>query len=199
MVWSVSVPRSFSPSLHNLLMRLRWDPLLEHQLGQVRLVFMPLVNPGGMLLHRRANPAGIDLMRNAPLDAAERVAWLVGGHRAGGWLPWYRGAADAAMQTESAALCEVVEQELLGRPVALALDCHSGFGLRDRIWFPLAGSRRPIDILGEIYTLKNLFDQPIPTTTMYSNPRAATTSRMAICGITSICAHAKPANICSSP
>jgi hypothetical protein len=148
--------------IHNLLMRLQWDPLLEHQLSQVRLLFMPLVNPGGMLRRQRANPHGVDLMRNAPLDAHERPAWLLGGHRLGRWLPWYRGPAEAEMQAESAALCQVVEEELLSRPLSIALDCHSGFGLRDRIWFPLAGSRRPIDILGEIYTLKTLFDQAYP-------------------------------------
>lgn len=148
--------------IHNLLMRLQWDPLLEAQLARLRLVFMPLVNPGGMLMRRRCNPAGVDLMRNAPLDASEPVAWLLGGHRLGGWLPWYRGATDAPMQPESAALCEVVETELLSRPLALALDCHSGFGLQDRIWFPLAGSRRPIEVLGEVYTLKTLFDQAYP-------------------------------------
>ncbi|HEY9101113.1 M14 family zinc carboxypeptidase [Chitinimonas sp.] len=148
--------------IHNLLMRLRWDPLLEHQLSQVRLLFMPLVNPGGMLQHRRANPGGIDLMRNAPIDAGEPVAWLLGGHRLGSWLPWYRGRHGEAMAPESQALCQVVEEELLSRPMALALDCHSGFGLRDRIWFPLASSRRPIEVLGEIYTLKTLFDQAYP-------------------------------------
>lgn len=148
--------------IHNLLMRLRWDALLAHQLSQVRLVFMPLVNPGGMLLRRRANPAGIDLMRNAPLDASERAAWLVGGHRHGGWLPWYRGEHGKAMEAESQALCDVVATEMLNRPVSLALDCHSGFGMLDRIWFPMAGSRRPIEALGEIYTLKTLFDQAYP-------------------------------------
>ncbi|WP_034606607.1 M14 family zinc carboxypeptidase [Chitinimonas koreensis] len=148
--------------LRNLLMRLRWDSALEHQLERVQLLFMPLVNPGGMLQRRRANPAGIDLMRNAPIDASERVAWLVGGHRFGRWLPWYRGDHGQEMEEESRALCTVVEQELLSRPLALALDCHSGFGSRDHIWFPLAGSRRPIDTLGEIYTLKTLFDQAYP-------------------------------------
>ncbi|GAB3260319.1 M14 family metallopeptidase [Chitinimonas naiadis] len=148
--------------IHNLLMRLRWDSLLEHQLRGVRLLFMPLVNPGGMLQHRRANPGGIDLMRNAPIEANEPVAWLLGGHRFGRWLPWYRGAQDEGMAVESLALCQVVEEEMLGRPLALALDCHSGFGLRDRIWFPLASSRRPIEVLGEIYTLKTLFDQAYP-------------------------------------
>ncbi|QDQ27139.1 zinc carboxypeptidase [Chitinimonas arctica] len=148
--------------MHNLLMRLRWDSTLEYQLDHMRLLFMPLVNPGGMLLHRRANPAGIDLMRNAPLDATDPVAWLLGGHRLSAALPWYRGPVDQPMQAESAALCQVVTEEMLSRPLALALDCHSGFGMRDRIWFPLAGSQRPIEVVGEIYTLKCLFDQAYP-------------------------------------
>ncbi|GGP27198.1 peptidase M14 [Silvimonas amylolytica] len=148
--------------LHNILNRLRWDRMLEQQLQHIRLVFMPLVNPGGMLQRRRANPDGIDLMRNAPLDATEHVPFLLGGHRIGNWLPWYRGEAGHDMQTEAQALCQVVEEEIAGRHQAIILDCHSGFGMRDRIWFPLAGSRLPIDSVGEIYTLKMLFDQAYP-------------------------------------
>lgn len=148
--------------LHSLLTRLHWDPVLEHQLSRVRLLFMPLVNPGGMLKRRRSNPAGVDLMRNAPLDAIDPVPWLLGGHRIGSWLPWYRGAHGQWMQPESEALCAVVEQEIQLRSQVLMLDCHSGFGMHDRIWFPLAGSRRPIESVGEIYTLKTLFDQAYP-------------------------------------
>ena len=37
-----------------------------------------------------------------------------------------------------------VREELLGRPVSMSIDFHSGFGLRDRIWFPYARSRRPM-------------------------------------------------------
>lgn len=148
--------------LQHLLARMTWDRALAQLLERMRLVFMPLVNPGGMLLHRRSNPQGVDLMRNAPLDAYDRAAWLVGGHRMGGWLPWYRGAAGMPMQVESQALCDVVEQELLGRPLAMALDCHSGFGLQDRIWFPLACSRRPIEVLGELFSLKTLLDETYP-------------------------------------
>ena len=52
-----------------LLWRLGWDELLQHQLQGVRLVFMPIVNPGGMWTAKRANPQGVDLMRNAPQRA----------------------------------------------------------------------------------------------------------------------------------
>ena len=43
--------------LRSLLARLQWDPVLHHQLTSVRLVFMPLVNPGGMWNNTRCNRA----------------------------------------------------------------------------------------------------------------------------------------------
>lgn len=145
--------------LRSLVMRLAWDDTLHRQLDSLRLVFMPLVNPGGLWRGTRANPRGVDLMRNAPLEASERVAFLIGGHRLGVALPWYRGAANAPMEAESAALCRVVEQELLSRDFSIALDCHSGFGTRDRIWFPWAHSTRPMPHLPEIHALKEIFDR----------------------------------------
>ena len=42
--------------LRSLVHRLKWDQVLQHELQSVRLVFMPLVNPGGMYRHSRANP-----------------------------------------------------------------------------------------------------------------------------------------------
>jgi hypothetical protein len=143
--------------LHNLVMRLRWDTGLQALLRQVRLVFMPLVNPGGMARGTRANPQGVDLMRNAPVEAREPVAFLVGGQRISAGLPWYRGRRGAAMEAESAALCEVVERELLGRPFSLAVDCHSGFGMRDRLWFPYAHRRTPMQNLPELHGLYDIF------------------------------------------
>ena len=143
--------------LRSLVERLTWDVTLQHQLEQVRLVFMPLVNPGGMLRGTRANPRGVDLMRNAPVDAEDPVPWLIGGHRISAALPWYRGKAGAAMEVESLALCETVERELLSRPFSIALDCHSGFGAIDRIWFPRAHTRRPIEHLAEVHALDGIF------------------------------------------
>ena len=101
--------------LRSVLMRLAWDEALQRQLDGLRLVFMPIVNPGGLWLGSRCNPDGIDLMRSAPVEALDPVAPLVGGHRLGAFLPWYRGPADAPMPVESAALCSLVEQELLER------------------------------------------------------------------------------------
>ncbi|MBX3652647.1 MAG: DUF2817 domain-containing protein [Ramlibacter sp.] len=148
--------------LHSLLMRLGWDATLHHLLEQVRLVFMPIVNPGGMLRHTRANPNGVDLMRNAPVDAPGPVPFLVGGQRLSAGLPWYRGVRGAPMEAESAALCRLVTQELQGRPFSLVLDCHSGFGLRDRLWFPYAHRRNPMPHLAELHALQEVFHQSHP-------------------------------------
>ncbi|MES2149495.1 MAG: M14 family zinc carboxypeptidase [Pseudomonadota bacterium] len=148
--------------LQSLLARLRWDHGLQRQLESMRLVFMPLVNPGGMWQATRCNPHGVDLMRNSPVQASEKVPFLVGGQRLSARLPWYRGRFGAPMEAESLAVCEVVEQELLSRPFGLALDCHSGFGLRDRIWFPHAHTSTPIAHLAEIAALEELFSQSYP-------------------------------------
>lgn len=144
--------------LQSLVTRLRWDRLLHRQLESLRLVFMPIVNPGGMSRGTRANPNGVDLMRNAPVDAREPALFLVGGQRFSAGLPWYRGPLGAPMEAEAAALCQVVREELLMRPYSIAIDCHSGFGLHDRIWFPYAHTSAPFEHLAEVHCLKTLFE-----------------------------------------
>ncbi len=145
-----------------LLSRLQWDELLHQQLQTVRLVFMPIVNPGGMWAGRRSNPHGVDLMRNAPQSADDRVPFLAGGQRLGPWLPWYCGKRGAPMEPESAALLRVVEQELSSRPFSLALDCHSGYGWDDSIWFPYARTRKLMPHLPEMYALKMMLEESHP-------------------------------------
>lgn len=145
--------------LQSLVMRLQWDSTLHRQLESVRLVFMPIVNPGGMALGTRANPNGVDLMRNAPVEAQEPVPFLVGGQRLSAGLPWYRGLKGQAMEIENQAVCDVVKTELLPRSFSLSVDCHSGFGVSDRIWFPYAHTRVPITHLAEMHALKSIFVQ----------------------------------------
>ena len=146
--------------LRGLIRRLAWDTVLQQQLRTLRLVFMPLVNPAGLWLGTRANGSGVDLMRNAPVEAREPVPFLIGGQRVSPRLPWYRGDEGTAMQPESAALCALVEEELVGhRAFSLAIDCHSGFGTRDRLWFPYAHTAKPIEHLPELYALHRIFEQ----------------------------------------
>lgn len=145
--------------LQSLIARLRWDSVLHKQLQDVRLIFIPMVNPGGFLKGTRANPNGVDLMRNSPVEAGEKVPRLLGGQRLSSKLPWYRGTTGVPMEAESAAMCEFVQRELLGRRFSLALDCHSGFGIADRIWFPYAHTAQPIAHIAEIYALGEILDQ----------------------------------------
>ena len=145
--------------LQSLVMRLQWDSTLHRQLESVRLVFMPIVNPGGMARGTRANPNGVDLMRNAPIEARDPVPFLVGGQRLSAGLPWYRGPRGKPMEIENQAVCEVVQTELLSRAFSVSVDCHSGFGTRDRIWFPFAHTRAPMTHLAEMQALKQIFVQ----------------------------------------
>lgn len=142
-----------------LLFRLAWDDLLHQQLEKIRLVFMPIVNPGGMWAHRRCNPNGVDLMRNAPQRAESRVPFLAGGHTLSPLLPWYCGRPGASMETESAALLQVVREQLSSHPFSVALDCHSGYGFGDSLWFPYAKTRRLMPHLPEMFALKTMLEQ----------------------------------------
>ncbi|MGH8515966.1 MAG: M14 family zinc carboxypeptidase [Panacagrimonas sp.] len=153
--------------LHALIERLNWDETFGHMLERLRLVFVPLVNPGGMLLQTRCNPNGVDLMRNAPIEGDRDVSKLLGGQRLSPRLPWYRGKRGAPMEPEAQALCRVVEERLHPHPFSLTLDCHSGFGSTDRIWFPYARTRTPIEALPEIYALRTLFRSTHPYHNIY--------------------------------
>lgn len=149
--------------LEGLLERLKWDRVLAEVLQHVRINILPIINPFGMLNYTRANGQGVDLMRNAPVDSREKTILLAGGHRISSLLPWYRGKAGQAMQPEAKALCDFIVQEVLPAPFSLVLDCHSGFGYRNQIWFPYARSRlEPIQHLKEVCSLRRLFMQTYP-------------------------------------
>ncbi|MFL6661330.1 MAG: M14 family zinc carboxypeptidase [Rhizobacter sp.] len=144
--------------LSTLVARLRWDVTLHHQLERMRMVFVPLVNPGGLWQGTRANPQGVDLMRNSPVECSHGAPFLLGGQRLSAALPWYRGPSGAPMQPEAQALCDVVQSELLSHRFAMALDCHSGFGMSDRLWFPHANTPLPVEHLPELHALDELLD-----------------------------------------
>ncbi len=150
---------AFMATLHELQ---RWDQGTRRRLEELRLVFFPMVNPVGIVNRTRSNGNSIDIMRNAPLDAEELGGSLYRGHRLSTFLPWYRGEVGKPMEVETQALLQVVREELLCSKLALAVDVHSGFGARDRFWFPYAHSRKPFPYLAECFALKQLFDQTYP-------------------------------------
>lgn len=141
----------------------QWDLATRYLFEHCRVVFLPLVNPVGMARMTRSNGQGIDLMRNAPVDAEEKPPIpLVGGHRYSPRLPWYRGTVGSEMEFEAKILTDFVERELFAAPFAIALDVHSGFGTLDRLWFPYAKTRRPFEHLAEMYALKQCFEGVYP-------------------------------------
>lgn len=153
--------------MESLQQRLDWDKEFVNLIQQINLHIVPLLNPGGMLLQTRANPAGVDLMRNAPIDARGKVPPLLGGQRITRWLPWYRGESQADMEPEASALCDWVMDIVNQSRFSLSLDCHSGFGHRDRIWFPYACTPDPFDDIDQMFALRLLFRRTHPTYSFY--------------------------------
>ncbi len=96
--------------IESLLSRLNWDVVVQKQLSEMNLVLFPIVNPGGMYLNTRANPNGVDLMRNAPIEAENPPPIMGGGQRISSLLPWYCGQADEEMELENQVLLELVEK-----------------------------------------------------------------------------------------
>jgi hypothetical protein len=127
--------------LHTLAQALRWDRHERARFERLRVVTIPVVNPGGMANYQRSNPNKVDLMRNAPVDADAVPLHLMGGQRVSSMLPWYRGRKDDPLELEAQTLIDFVEREMFSAPTALSLDLHSGFGWRDQLWYPYARTR----------------------------------------------------------
>lgn len=160
--------------LHTLVRLLEWDAFSLASLERTRLVVVPLVNPVGMRLRRRANGNGVDLMRNGPVDGDGVASLLVGGHRWSPRLPWYMGPPDAPMQAEARGLCDFVIREAFDGDPTIVLDVHSGFGTVDRLWFPYARTRRPFASIAETVKLGRLLDATLPNHVYRLEPQART-------------------------
>lgn len=158
--------------LQALLSRQYWDQGLKAQLKQLCILCYPIMNPTGMWHNQRSNHAGVDLMRNAPVNAMGKVPFLVGGHRYSNSLPWFRGRLGSDMELENQILTDRILQQTQQRPFTLLLDCHSGFGFHDRIWFPFAHTATPIEHVAEIYKIKRLFEESYPHYQYIIEPQA---------------------------
>ncbi len=119
--------------LAHLIENARWNDALKKSLASARIVAIPALNPTGIFQGRRATAEGIDLMRNAPV-AAEKPVPLLGGHTISPMLPYYSGTGELAL--ESRALLRAVRELLSTSTGMIAIDLHSGFGGRDRVWTP---------------------------------------------------------------
>lgn len=150
--------------LEHLIARLAWDKTLLDLLKRVRIVMMPLVNITGLHKGTRATAQGIDLMRNAPVEARGPHIWPLAGQQMSRRLPWYRGDG---LAPESQALITSVLEARQRSSFVLSMDLHSGFGMKDRLWFPYAGHRLPPPHLAEAVALCDLFNQNYPLHDFY--------------------------------
>lgn len=146
--------------LKTLKERISWDKDLQLQLKDRRIVCLPVVNPWGIENRHRANFNGVDLMRNAPVEA-EKATFLVGGHYISPKIPWYRGSKNE-MEKESRVLIRFLQEEVFPASVSIALDFHSGFGVKDQLWYPFAKSKEPFPFLEQFQNLSKLFEQVYP-------------------------------------
>ncbi|HEY8269475.1 MAG TPA: M14 family zinc carboxypeptidase [Pseudobdellovibrionaceae bacterium] len=147
--------------LHSFSELLLWDEVIKESLKHLRVFFIPVVNPIGILKKTRSNPRGVDLMRNAPIEG-EHPPRFLGGHRYSSKIPWYRGVEGAPMEVESRALVEAVQKEIFQSPLAITVDFHSGFGIQDQIWFPYAKTTKAYPEIGLAHAFKSLFDRTFP-------------------------------------
>lgn len=148
--------------LDSFFERLTWDAQLREKLTKLQIVIVPMVNPYGVYNNLRCNGNGVDLNRNAPINAEDEVPFLLGGHRISNRLPWYRGRAGLDLEMENQALQRVIERCVYTHPLSLSLDVHSGFGMRDRLWFPYAFRRKPIGTIDQFLALKVLWERTFP-------------------------------------
>ncbi|MCB1177934.1 MAG: carboxypeptidase [Leptospiraceae bacterium] len=113
--------KSFLPELHS---------------GKLGIACIPILNPGGVVLKSRANPAGVDLMRNSNVEAEKPVKFF-GGQSFSAKLPYFRGKA---IQPENRVLLNFVKKYFypLNQNIIPVLDIHSGFGTIDNVWWPYA-------------------------------------------------------------
>jgi len=162
---------SYLKTLVNLSL---WDKSIHDLLGRVRFSVIPIVNPVGMYYGRRSNGNGVDLMRNAPVDA-EGVPSIsiAAGHRISPRLPWYRGEQGRPMEDEAKAITSYFEERFAKASSVIALDVHSGFGAVDRLWFPYAKTQTPFPNLKEVFQLTHLLDRVYPHHIYKVEPQSA--------------------------
>lgn len=157
--------------LENIVARLSWDRDLQRSLRKCRIVTVPLVNPSGIRFRHRCNYRGVDLMRNAPVEAESKTPLLVGGHRISPVLPWFRGYGE--METEARAVVDFVRSELFPARACVTLDLHSGFGVRDRLWFPYAKTMAPPPIMPQVRAFIDLLERSLPHHVYRVEPQSA--------------------------
>lgn len=156
--------------LESIASQLKWDEDLQKSFSNCRLVSIPMLNPWGVRHFRRSNPNGVDLMRNSPVEAATKPPFLVGGQRYSNKLPWYRGSGE--LELESKTLIDFVRREMFESKFSISLDLHSGFGTKDRLWYPYAKTTEAFPLVREAKKFQKLFEDSFPNHIYNIEPQA---------------------------
>lgn len=154
---------------------LLWDEFVQQAMSKIRICFLPLINPWGFYNFSRSNPNGVDLMRNAPVESLETSKYfLPGGQSLSPKLPWYRGS-HTKLESETQAVVDFCKNMFFQSQCVVTVDCHSGFGMQDQLWFPYAKTKTPFHHLPEAYSLFRNFKRTYPNHFYKIEPQAYTT------------------------
>jgi hypothetical protein len=148
--------------LSTLVAQLRWDKTLQKVFENFRLVSIPILNPGGMFLSTRCNPNGVDIMRNGPDDANGKTLFLASGHRISPKLPWYRGKKDSPPEIETTVLLDFLKSQVFPSKFSMSIDIHSGFGAKDRLWFPYSRTQEKFPYYHVVEKFGRVLDTSMP-------------------------------------
>jgi hypothetical protein len=69
---------------------------------------------------------------------------------------------EEGMEIESRAVLARVEREIETSSCLIALDLHSGFGMKDQLWFPWARSREVFENVHQVSVLHDLLNRVMP-------------------------------------
>ena len=147
--------------LKTTLDRLVWDESLQELFKNIRLVVIPLVNPVGYYKFKRCNGNDVDLMRNSPVRAIDSTPFLLGGQSYSKKLPWFQGNLEI-LEEENRVLHNKFIQSCRQSKCVISIDFHSGFGMKDRIWFPYSYTKMPFELIAEMNAFTKLFQETHP-------------------------------------
>jgi len=147
--------------LRMLFSRFNWDRETQFALSKIRFCVFPFVNPVGLALGSRSNKNGVDLMRNSPIDDKRRISPIYGGHQISALLPWYQGNPEQP-ELETKSVYQFFQRGIKKASRVISIDFHSGFGMKDRIWFPYAYKKEPFEDFSYVTKIFNIFENSYP-------------------------------------